>query len=261
MLIPSQEALGGDTTSVQTNYFGKGDTDSYDRDTWPKVDKPQDDFHTYTVNWQEDKTTWSIDDKVVRTLNYKDAKDGSRYPQTPVNIRIGIWAGGAAPSQGTVEWAGGATDFSQAPFSMYIKSVEIKNQNPSKSYSYGDKTGSSDSIKYSDSSASSDSSSASSSSATSSSDSSASGSSTMATATSSASGSGSSSGASETGSSGSGSGSGSGSSSGSGSGASGSASGSSSSASATASYNAAPNVAATFGPMSLLALVSAFIQL
>ena len=260
MLIPSQEALGGDTTSVQTNYFGKGDTDSYDRDTWPKVDKPQDDFHTYTVNWQEDKTTWSIDDKVVRTLNYKDAKDGSRYPQTPVNIRIGIWAGGAAPSQGTVEWAGGATDFSQAPFSMYIKSVEIKNQNPSKSYSYGDKTGSSDSIKYSDSSASSDSSSASSSSATSSSDSS-SGSSTMATATSSASGSGSSSGASETGSSGSGSGSGSGSSSGSGSGASGSASGSSSSASATASYNAAPNVAATFGPMSLLALVSAFIQL
>lgn len=63
-------------------------------------------------------------------------------------IRIGIWAGGDPSNrEGTITWAGGLTDYSQAPFTMYVKSVHISNYNPAKSYSYSDNSGSSKSIK------------------------------------------------------------------------------------------------------------------
>ncbi|KAI9932214.1 hypothetical protein ASPWEDRAFT_478242 [Aspergillus wentii DTO 134E9] len=150
------EAVGGDTTQIETNYFGKGDDSSYDRATWVTVSTPQDTFHTYSIDWKEDVLTWAIDGNTIRTLNYKDAKDGSRYPQTPMRVRIGIWAGGdSSNNQGTIEWAGGQTDYSQAPFTMYIESVDITNYNPASSYSYSDNSGSSDSIKSSNSSSSS----------------------------------------------------------------------------------------------------------
>ncbi|KAF7713611.1 Mannosyl-oligosaccharide alpha-1,3-glucosidase [Penicillium ucsense] len=142
------EALGGNTAQIETNYFGKGDTSTYNRDTWPAVANPQTTFHTYTVNWQKDKTVWSIDGTPVRTLQYSDASGGSRYPQTPMRVRIGVWAGGDPRNgKGTIEWAGGATDYSKAPFSMYVKSVSITNTNPATSYTYTDNTGSSGSIK------------------------------------------------------------------------------------------------------------------
>ncbi|KAL4893704.1 concanavalin A-like lectin/glucanase domain-containing protein [Aspergillus ambiguus] len=142
------EALGGDNTQIQTNYFGKGDTSSYDRATYVGVaGGPQNDFHTYTVDWSKDQIQWSIDGNVVRTLAYTDAKGGSRFPQTPMRLRLGIWAGGDPDNaQGTIEWAGGATDYSQAPFSMYVKSVRIENSMPADSYTYSDNSGSWQSI-------------------------------------------------------------------------------------------------------------------
>ncbi|KAJ5998088.1 hypothetical protein N7499_005532 [Penicillium canescens] len=148
------EGIGGNNGAIQTNYFGKGDTTTYDRDTWPAVATPQDTFHKYTVNWSKEALVWSVDGNVVRTLKYADAQGGSRFPQTPMNLRIGIWAGGdSGNGQGTIDWAGGLTDYSAAPFSMYIKSVEIKNANPAESYTWSDMSGSSDSIKFTGSNA------------------------------------------------------------------------------------------------------------
>jgi hypothetical protein len=147
LLTSAQEALGGNNNQIETNYFGKGDTTTYDRDTWPTVTTPHDVFHTYTVKWTKDQIVWSVDGAVVRTLAYNDAQGGTRFPQTPMDIRIGIWAGGdPSNGQGTIDWAGGATDYSQAPFSMYIKSVSITNDNPAESYSYNGNSGNSDSI-------------------------------------------------------------------------------------------------------------------
>jgi hypothetical protein len=289
-LLALQEALGGNTAQIETNYFGKGDTSTYDRATWPAVSTPQDTWHTYKVSWQKDATTWYIDGNAIRTLNYADAQGGSRYPQTPMRVRIGIWAGGdPSNGQGTIEWAGGETDYSGTPYTMYVKNVEIVNANPAESYTYGDTSGSYQSIKMSGAAALSQSSSATSSTSASTDSKSATSASTTATTlatttqsstaapTTSGSTTGSSSDASTTGSSttaGSSSGSGStsesasstGSGSGSGSGSSsttaGSSSSSSSSPSASPSFNAAANVAANYlGPLGFLALVTAFIQL
>ncbi|KAK6197162.1 Vacuolar protein sorting-associated protein 13 [Pestalotiopsis sp. IQ-011] len=121
------EWLGGDTTQVQTNYFGKGDTTTYDRGAYHPVSSPQDDFHTYTIDWTKDYVKWYIDGDLVRTLLYADAKDGSRFPQTPMQIKLGTWVAGRKDApEGTVEWAGGYTDFSKAPFDAYYKSITIQ---------------------------------------------------------------------------------------------------------------------------------------
>lgn len=304
-LLAVQEALGGDATQIETNYFGKGDTTSYDRATWPAVSDPQNTWHTYKVSWQEDATTWYVDGNAVRTLNYADAESGSRYPQTPMRIRIGIWAGGdPSNGEGTIEWAGGETNYADAPYTMYVKNVDIVNANPAESYTWTDKTGSYQSIKKSGAAALSQSS-ASETSASETSTASSSTESTTATevsttatevsttattlatttqtstagSTTAGSTTGSSSNASTTGSStagsssgsgsstaGSGSSSGSGPSSGSGSGSSttpGSGSSSSSSSSSAATTSPAFNAAASLavGPLGLLAVIAAFIQL
>lgn len=140
------EALGGDDTQIETNYFGKGYTGNYNRATYVSVASPQTTVHTYTVNWQRDSIQWLIDGNLVRTLTAAEA--GDYFPQTPMNLRIGIWAGGDPKnSPGTIEWAGGKTDYSAGPFTMYLKSVKITNANPGASYTYSDHSGSADSIK------------------------------------------------------------------------------------------------------------------
>lgn len=148
LLMVIQEALGGSTDKLQTNYYGKGDnSEDYDRWTWQPVTTPQEVFHKYTWIWSKEKLSWAIDGTVVRTVDYADAKDGTRFPQTPMRVRIGIWAGGdPGRIKGTIDWAGGETDYSKAPFTMYVKSVEIVNYTPAESYVYSDKSGSSDSI-------------------------------------------------------------------------------------------------------------------
>lgn len=146
------EWLGGDDTQVQTNYFSKGDTTTYDRGGFSGVGAPQSEFHTYTIDWTAEKLDWIIDGTVVRTLKYADAKGGSAYPQTPMQIKLGTWVAGRKDApEGTVQWAGGYTDFSQAPFNGYYKSVTVQDYmngaESAGSYVYGDQTGTYQSIK------------------------------------------------------------------------------------------------------------------
>ncbi|KAL1656374.1 hypothetical protein SLS61_000837 [Didymella pomorum] len=136
------EWLGGSdySSKVQTNYFA-----------WSAVSDTQTTTHNYTIAWTSSATIWLVDDVAIRTLNYADAVAGKNYPQTPMNIRIGIWAGGdSGNDEGTIEWAGGATDYSDGPFTMYLEKVEVVNENPGASYEYGDLTGDYTSIKVND---------------------------------------------------------------------------------------------------------------
>jgi beta-glucanase (GH16 family) len=135
------EWLGGDVDQVQTNYFGKGNTTSYDRGSYETVSDSQDTWHNYTIEWTSSYTTWYIDGSAVRTLNYADAVDGKNYPQTPMRVKLGIWSASDTGAEGTIEWAGGETDYDDAPFTMYVESITIQNYNPGSTYTYGDLTG------------------------------------------------------------------------------------------------------------------------
>lgn len=64
-----------------------------------------------------------------------------------MQVHLGLWdAGDPATAAGTVEWAGGYTDFTKVPFTSYVKSVSITNANPCASYSYSGTSGSASSI-------------------------------------------------------------------------------------------------------------------
>lgn len=128
---------------------------TYDRETYVDMADSQSEFHNYTVVWTKESLTWKIDGATVRTLAYADALAGDNYPQTPMRVKLGIWAGGdSSNSAGTIAWAGGATDYSDGPFTAYIKSVSIVNYNPAGTYTYGDTSGSYDSIELGDSTSS-----------------------------------------------------------------------------------------------------------
>ncbi|KAF2424227.1 concanavalin A-like lectin/glucanase [Tothia fuscella] len=142
------EFIGGENFRVQSNYFGKADQTTFDRMVYVPIGDPQNQWHTYSVNWTSAAITWLVDGVAVRTLNYNDAKGGTRFPQTPMRLRIGSWVGGdpTLNGKGTVTWAGGEVDYSKAPFNMYIDSVNIVNYSPASQYRYKDNSGSWQSI-------------------------------------------------------------------------------------------------------------------
>lgn len=145
------EFLGGNSTHAETNYFGKGNTTSYDRAIYypmPDGSDPRAGFHNYTVHWTSDQLQWYIDSTLVRTLPYAAANGGKNYPQTPMTVRLGIWAGGDPDnSNGTIEWAGGLTDFSKGPYTMTVQKAEINDFSTGSAYQWTDKTGDWTSIK------------------------------------------------------------------------------------------------------------------
>lgn len=145
------EFLGGNGTHAETNYFGKGNTTAYDRAIYyplPDQSDPRTGFHNYTVYWTSDQLQWYIDGTLVRTLPYAAANGGRNYPQTPMTVRLGIWAGGdSANPNGTIEWAGGLTDYSKGPYTMIVQSAQINDFSTGSAYQWTDKTGDWTSIK------------------------------------------------------------------------------------------------------------------
>ncbi|KAF5575797.1 murein transglycosylase [Fusarium pseudoanthophilum] len=143
------EWLGGKDGDVQTNYYGKGNSESDTRSATYAVTQAQEEFHNYTIHWTKDSCEWYINGVAVRTLNYADALGGENYPQTPMRVKLGIWAGGDPDNaEGTIEWAGGETDYTKGPYTMTVQKIAIENLNPADSYTYSDETGSYKSIKF-----------------------------------------------------------------------------------------------------------------
>ncbi|CVL11670.1 probable rAsp f 9 allergen [Fusarium proliferatum] len=143
------EWLGGKDTDVQTNYYGKGNDAADTRSATFAVTAAQEEFHNYTIHWTKDSCEWYINGVAVRTLKYADALGGENYPQTPMRVKLGIWAGGDPDNaEGTIEWAGGETDYSAGPYTMTVQKITIENLNPAESYTYSDETGSYKSIEF-----------------------------------------------------------------------------------------------------------------
>ncbi|PVH18514.1 uncharacterized protein CXQ87_001445 [Candidozyma duobushaemuli] len=140
------ELLGGDDTQVQSNYFSKGDTTTYDRGEYHSTPgSPHENYFNYTIVWTEDEIVWYVEGTPVRTLS-SDNSQG--FPQSPSYIKAGIWAGGDPTNEeGTIEWAGGSTDYSKAPFTMHIKKLSVDDYSTGDKYEYTDRSGSWKSIK------------------------------------------------------------------------------------------------------------------
>ncbi|KAJ4352983.1 transglycosylase [Ascochyta clinopodiicola] len=140
------EWLGADPDEVQTNFFGKGQTTSYNRGAFHADTGSQSSFKTYTIEWTPEQIVWQIDGVTVRTLEPANAEN--QYPQTPMQIKFGAWAGGdPANAAGTIEWARGPTDYSKGPFTMQVKSLKVADYSTGSTYSYGDTSGTWKSIK------------------------------------------------------------------------------------------------------------------
>ncbi|KAJ5372484.1 Concanavalin A-like lectin/glucanases superfamily [Penicillium concentricum] len=146
------EWVGYNTSQVQSNFFGKGNDSSFDRGGYHDVTNADTEFHNYTTYWDQDKLQWWIDGDMVRELKYTDEKAlfGKNYPQTPCRVQFSLWpAGSPNARKGTIEWAGGLVDWDNAPFSMTLGKLHVKDFHSGKEYSYGDRTGSWESIKVS----------------------------------------------------------------------------------------------------------------
>ncbi|KAG6009530.1 hypothetical protein E4U21_002166 [Claviceps maximensis] len=140
------EWLGSDPDEMQSNYFGKGQTTTYNRGRFHAVPGTQTRWITYTVDWTSERIAWIVDGRVVREQRADDgdAAVRSQYPQTPMQVKFGAWAGGdpATNAPGTVQWARGPTDFSKGPFSMLVKGVVVADYSTGKQYRYTDTSGS-----------------------------------------------------------------------------------------------------------------------
>ncbi|KAF6842576.1 glycosyl hydrolase family 16 [Colletotrichum musicola] len=134
-----------------SNYFGKGIQDWHNDGEHPVATSVHDEFHNYTCIWTKEQLEWWIDGNRVRVLKAEEANNTQTYPQTPMRLSLGIWAGGdPRMAQGTREWAGGDTDYAAGPYTMYVKSAQVTDYSSGKEYSFGDKSGSWESIKISE---------------------------------------------------------------------------------------------------------------
>lgn len=108
------EFVGADLKTAQSNYYWQGVT-NYQQEKNITLSNGGDTFseyHNYTIDWQPDQLTWSVDGNSVRTLKKSDTFNKSdnqyHYPQTPARVQLSLWPAGISKNgQGTVDWAGG----------------------------------------------------------------------------------------------------------------------------------------------------------
>lgn len=88
------EWVGGNNGQVQTNFFARGGNGVFNRATWQENPGNHDGFHKYAIDWTSERIEFSIDGNVVRSVGANDAVASGQYPQTPMFVKLGIWAGG-----------------------------------------------------------------------------------------------------------------------------------------------------------------------
>ncbi|OTA98034.1 glycoside hydrolase family 16 protein [Hypoxylon sp. CI-4A] len=126
--------------AIETNVHAQGKmwdgAATYKKDAY----KPAEQFHKYSVEWDESHVSWYVDDKVVRSIAAKDTPNGFTFPQSPMKLQLGAWGGGDSDNSfWTKQWAGGEVDLKSAPYTMFVKSVKITNKSPACQYKYNDK--------------------------------------------------------------------------------------------------------------------------
>lgn len=130
------ESVGYNLTFPETNYYYHGIT-NYTNAKEYKTSDTYENYHTYGVDWHEDRLEWYLDEKLVRTLykntTYNSTTKKYQFPQTPSRIQYSLWpAGAAANALGTIEWAGGSINWNSDDikdygyYYAYLKNMSVK---------------------------------------------------------------------------------------------------------------------------------------
>lgn len=134
------EFLGANPQQGQTNYFGRGNTAPTDRAGFLPVDNTME-FHTYGIEWTDAQIVWTVDGNNVRVLR-ADEVPTEQYPQTPMQLKFGNWAGGDPSNPpGTIQWAGGPVNYADGPFTMIVKSLSVTDYSTGTAYEYSGSSG------------------------------------------------------------------------------------------------------------------------
>lgn len=138
--IDIAEIFGGDPFEFQSNYFVKGNTTTYDRGGYhPMGVSPVGNFHTYAVEWTPEHVVWYLNGQERRVIR-RDNPQG--MPSSPMRLTFSLWAGGdPSNKEGTIQWAGGPTDYAQLPFEMHVRSVRVCDYSLGTEYLYGNRAG------------------------------------------------------------------------------------------------------------------------
>lgn len=133
--IDIAEIFGSNHLLFQTNYFVKGDTSTHGKGIYVGLESsPLYNYHRYGVNWTSDEIEWSVDGVPVRTVKREPGQD---FPSSPMRVRFSMWAGGDPSNEaGTMTWAGGLTDYTKAPFRMYVRNIRVVNAAGGVEYTY-----------------------------------------------------------------------------------------------------------------------------
>ncbi|KAJ7668360.1 glycoside hydrolase family 16 protein [Mycena rosella] len=125
------EFVCGEPDSWQTNLFVADPRDSRPEygvfSSKQKVDSVTK-LHSYSIDINGEKITWSIDNMIVKTLAKNECTRNGflHYPTHTMRVQLGIWD--ASSPAGTAEWGRGPVNWTGAPdkITATVKSVTVE---------------------------------------------------------------------------------------------------------------------------------------
>lgn len=128
-----QELLGAFENQAQTNYFFDGQPLFNTYNTTYRLDTSScASLHTYGIDWTPTYISFSVDNVVRKTWRIGDNTiPAYKWPQTPMQVKLGIWSVTNGSDPGTVVWAGGLPDWSdrdadKTPYRACFKTLELE---------------------------------------------------------------------------------------------------------------------------------------
>ncbi|KAL7938894.1 glycoside hydrolase family 16 protein [Trichoderma chlorosporum] len=125
------ELLGAYDNQAQTNYFFDGQPLFNTYNTTYQLDASSfASTHRYGIEWTPTNLSFSINNIIRKTWHIGDIP-AYKWPQTPMQIKLGIWSVSNSSDPGTVVWAGGLPNWTdhgadKNPYSAYFKTIELE---------------------------------------------------------------------------------------------------------------------------------------
>ncbi|KAF9353239.1 hypothetical protein BGX34_011719 [Mortierella sp. NVP85] len=133
---PHDDQVRDDTTKSTTEDDGHHHDDGSLEESHVLKKSATENYLVYKIEWTPEKIQWSVDGKVLRTLEAKDLfqQKGYGLPSHPMLLQFTIWDGGY--HEETAAWSGGKTNFGhkdEKEYTTLIEWIDIACQDPNES--------------------------------------------------------------------------------------------------------------------------------